>query len=254
MFLFKSWENALFETSERVNRMPGWPAPWDTPYSPWLCDWFPASWPACPPVAPAPCPLPLVPPSAVLPGFSLPPSPVGGLFSWVFSAAAPLLAPCLLPSVPPSAVLPGFSLPPSPVFGLLSWVCSAAAPLLPPATWLCPPTFCCGKPAVFANPPSWHTSSRFTPFTSKSDQIYISLTAPPEILHHTVRRTWLFIAYSDERWLYHHFSLPPLYISFSRVNLSIECEVFPVLVFCLFVFCWFVHLIRIWPFWWPSGL
>ena len=40
----------------------------------------------------------------------------------------------------------------------------------------------------------------FNPFTPKSDQCQISPAAPPEILHHTVRRTWLFIAYSDERW------------------------------------------------------
>ena len=36
-------------------------------------------------------------------------------------------------------------------------------------------------------------------FTPESDQCQISPAASPEILHHTVRRTWLFIAYSDER-------------------------------------------------------
>ena len=39
------------------------------------------------------------------------------------------------------------------------------------------------------------------PFTPKSDQFRICPAAPPEILHHTVWRTWLFIAYSDEEWL-----------------------------------------------------
>ena len=39
------------------------------------------------------------------------------------------------------------------------------------------------------------------PFTPESDQCQNSPAAPPEILHHTVWRTWLFIAYSDERWL-----------------------------------------------------
>ena len=39
------------------------------------------------------------------------------------------------------------------------------------------------------------------PFTPESNQSQISPPAPPEILHHTVRRTWLIIAYSDERWL-----------------------------------------------------
>ena len=33
----------------------------------------------------------------------------------------------------------------------------------------------------------------------------------PKILHHTVWRTWLFITYSDERWLYYQFLLPHLY-------------------------------------------
>ena len=37
------------------------------------------------------------------------------------------------------------------------------------------------------------------PFTPESDQCQISPAASPEILHHTVRRTWLFIAYLDER-------------------------------------------------------
>ena len=50
------------------------------------------------------------------------------------------------------------------------------------------------------------------PSTPKSDQFQISPAASPEILHHTVWRTWLFIAYSDERWLYYQFSLPHLYI------------------------------------------
>ena len=39
------------------------------------------------------------------------------------------------------------------------------------------------------------------PFTAKSDQCQISPAASLEILHHTVWRTWLFVAYSDERWL-----------------------------------------------------
>ena len=50
-------------------------------------------------------------------------------------------------------------------------------------------------------------------FTPKSDQVQISPVASPVILHHTVWRTWLFIAYSDARWLYYQLSLPHLYIS-----------------------------------------
>ena len=43
-------------------------------------------------------------------------------------------------------------------------------------------------------------------FTPESDQCQISPPAPPEILHS------FFIAYSDERWLQHKFSLPHLCI------------------------------------------
>ena len=50
----------------------------------------------------------------------------------------------------------------------------------------------------------------FNHFTPKSDQYQISPAASPEILYHIVWRTWLFIAYSDERWLYCQFSLPHL--------------------------------------------
>ena len=50
------------------------------------------------------------------------------------------------------------------------------------------------------------------PFAPKSDQCQIPPTAAPEILHHTLWRTWLFIAYSNERLLYYQFSLPNLNI------------------------------------------
>ena len=53
-------------------------------------------------------------------------------------------------------------------------------------------------PKAQGNPPP---SLSVNPFTPESDQCQISPAASPEILHHTVRRTWLFIAYSDERWL-----------------------------------------------------
>ena len=57
-------------------------------------------------------------------------------------------------------------------------------------------------------------SVRFNPFALKSDQYQISPAASPEILDHTVWRTWLFIAYSDARRLYYQFSLPSV-IQFS---------------------------------------
>ena len=46
----------------------------------------------------------------------------------------------------------------------------------------------------------------FNPFTPRS-------TSSAKILHHTVWRTWLFIAYSNERLIYYQFSLPHLYIT-----------------------------------------
>ena len=62
------------------------------------------------------------------------------------------------------------------------------------------------------------------PFTPKSDQFQISPAASPEILHHTVWRTWLFTAYSDERWLHHQLSLLFLYISLEKVGRMYEFD------------------------------
>ena len=47
-----------------------------------------------------------------------------------------------------------------------------------------------------------HSWEWVNPLTPKSDQFQISPAASPEILHHKVWRNWLFITYSDERWLY----------------------------------------------------
>ena len=67
---------------------------------------------------------------------------------------------------------------------------------------------------VFLTPKFKRTFSQpFNPFTPKSDQCQISSAASPVILHRTVWGIWLFIAYSDERWLYYQFSLPHQYIS-----------------------------------------
>ena len=52
----------------------------------------------------------------------------------------------------------------------------------------------------------------------KSDQFQFSPAASPEILHHTVWRTWLSIAHSDERWLYYQFSLVHLYVPLQKVG------------------------------------
>ena len=56
------------------------------------------------------------------------------------------------------------------------------------------------------------SEAKAVPFTLESDQFQISPAAKPELSHHAVWRTWLFIAYSDERWLYHQFLLPHSYI------------------------------------------
>ena len=66
---------------------------------------------------------------------------------------------------------------------------------------------------------NWHISlirqkdeHVINPFTPKSDQSNSSPAASPAILHNTVWRIWLFIACSDERWLYYQFSLSHAYI------------------------------------------
>ena len=78
--------------------------------------------------------------------------------------------------------------------GLPSWEFFLLSPALCIA--LCPPT-----------------PIRVNPFTPESDQCLISPAASQEIWHHTVWRTWLFIAYSDDRWLYYKFLLPHSYFS-----------------------------------------
>ena len=54
------------------------------------------------------------------------------------------------------------------------------------------------------------------PFTPESDQCQNSPAESQEIWHHTVWRTWLFIAYSDEKWLYYKFSLHHSYNRFLK--------------------------------------
>ena len=63
-----------------------------------------------------------------------------------------------------------------------------------------------------------HGPISVNPSTPKRDQHQISPAAPQQILHHKVWRTWLFIAYPDERWLYYQFSLPQLYISLYKIG------------------------------------
>ena len=53
---------------------------------------------------------------------------------------------------------------------------------------------------------------------SQVDQCQSSPAASPEILHHTVGRTWLFIAYSDERWLHLPITPHTLCISLQKVG------------------------------------
>ena len=58
---------------------------------------------------------------------------------------------------------------------------------------------------------------QFNPFTPKNDQFQISSAASPVILRRTVWRTWLFISYSDERWLHNHI------LTASLIHFSTEC-------------------------------
>ena len=58
----------------------------------------------------------------------------------------------------------------------------------------------------------------------------ISLAASPEILHNTVWRTWLFIAYSVERWLNYQF-LQKITYTFLLKRLG-ECTFFNLTVLC----------------------
>ena len=60
------------------------------------------------------------------------------------------------------------------------------------------------------------TQTTVNPFTPESDQCQNSPAASQEIWHHTVWRTWLFIAYSDEKWLYYKFSLHHSYNRFLK--------------------------------------
>ena len=59
-------------------------------------------------------------------------------------------------------------------------------------------------------------TNKVNPFTPESDQCQNSPAASQEIWHHTVWRTWLFIAYSDEKWLYYKFSLHHSYNRFLK--------------------------------------
>ena len=58
--------------------------------------------------------------------------------------------------------------------------------------------------------------AHFNPSTPESDQCQNSPAASQEIWHHTVWRNWLFIAYSDEKWLYYKFSLHHSYNRFLK--------------------------------------
>ena len=77
---------------------------------------------------------------------------------------------------------------------------------------------------MFSWIPNWNREYflKINPFTpkTKSDQFQISSAPSPEIFHHTVWRAWLFIAYSDERWLCYQSSLPHLYFLSLKADLD----------------------------------
>ena len=62
---------------------------------------------------------------------------------------------------------------------------------------------------IYGNYLILHVSRLLNPFTPRSDQFQISPAASPEI-YHAVRRTWLFIAYRDEGWLFYQSSTTSL--------------------------------------------
>ena len=64
----------------------------------------------------------------------------------------------------------------------------------------------------FLLPSSWRVRNGYRRRLTFSPPRVINFSSP-EIWHHKVWRTWLFIAYSYERWLYYWFSLPHSYIS-----------------------------------------
>ena len=57
---------------------------------------------------------------------------------------------------------------------------------------------------------------QFNPFTPKGDQFQISLHPYQKYYETQYEEHWLFITYSDERWLCYQFSLPHLYISYLK--------------------------------------
>ena len=64
---------------------------------------------------------------------------------------------------------------------------------------------------------TYATSRMIEPFTPKSDQCQISPTGSPEILHHTVRRTWLFLAHFNVILSILTTSLVQLYLGWENV-------------------------------------
>ena len=68
---------------------------------------------------------------------------------------------------------------------------------------------------VFPIPP-FNQEDHIYPFTRKSDRFQISPAASPEVLHYTVWRTWLLIAYSDKR--------PHIYYTYIIFSLLGECR------------------------------
>ena len=87
------------------------------------------------------------------------------------------------------------------------------------------PVYNCSKQDAPWNYVVWQCSAgcpwpwccfRLNPFTPESDQCQNSPAASQEIWHHTVWRTWLFMAYSDEKWLYYKFSLHHSYNRFLK--------------------------------------
>ena len=64
----------------------------------------------------------------------------------------------------------------------------------------------------FTHNPQTEVTKELNPFTPKSDQCQLSPVALPEIECHTVWRTWLSIAYSDERYTTNSHYIPYIFL------------------------------------------
>ena len=99
-----------------------------------------------------------------------------------------------------------------------SWNCPKAGVVLQPFMFAC---IRIGNVLCNLLPSDWTVLVQFGYSTLSLLRVFklsLSPVASLGISHHTVWRTWLFIAYSDEGWLCYQFSLHHSYILFKRLG------------------------------------